>query len=67
MAVDEETLRRRYREFLELLPLTINIAGLPASESPFNFTADQMEVRMHTLSTAFKLARQLVREAVTAS
>jgi len=67
MAVDEETLRRRYREFLELLPLTINIAGLPASESPFNFTADQMEVRLHTLSTAFKLARQLVREAVTAS
>jgi hypothetical protein len=65
MAVDEETLRRRYREFLELLPLTINIAGLPASESPFNFTADQMEVRLHTLSAAFKLARQLVREAVT--
>jgi len=67
MAVDEETLRRRYREFLELLPLTINIAGLPASESPFNFTADQMEVRLHTLSAAFKLARQLVREAVTGS
>ena len=65
MAVDEETLRRRYREFLELLPLTINIAGLPTSQSPFNFTADQMEVRLHTLSAAFKLARQLAREAVT--
>jgi hypothetical protein len=65
MAVDEETLRRRYREFLELLPLTINIAGLPKSESPFNFTADQMEVRLHTLSAAFKLARQLARESVT--
>jgi hypothetical protein len=67
MAVDEETLRRRYREFLELLPLTINIAGLPKSESPFNFTADQMEVRLHTLSAAFKLARQLARESVTGS
>jgi hypothetical protein len=65
MAVDEETLRRRYREFLELLPLTINIAGLPPSESPFNFTADQMEVRLHTLATAFKLARQLARDSVT--
>ena len=65
MAVDEEPLRRRYREFLELLPLTINIAGLPPSESPFNFTADQMEVRLHTLATAFKLARQLARDSVT--
>ena len=65
MAVDEETLRRRYREFLELLPLTINIAGLPTSDSPFNFTADQMEVRLHTLATAFKLARQLARDSVT--
>lgn len=65
MAVDEETLRRKYREFLELMPLTINIAGLPSSESPFNFTADQMEVRVSTLATAFKLARQLARESVT--
>ena len=67
MAVDEETLRRRYREFLELLPLTINIAGLPKSESPFNFSADQMEVRTHTLSTAFRMAKQMVREVVSNS
>jgi hypothetical protein len=67
MAVDEETLRRRYREFLELLPLTITIAGLPSSESPFNFSADQMEMRINTLSTAFRLARQMVREAVSSS
>ena len=67
MAVDEETLRRRYREFLELLPLTINIAGLPTSESPFNITTDQMEVRVNTLAAAFKLARQLARDSVTGS
>jgi hypothetical protein len=67
MAVDEETIRRRYSEFLELLPLTIAIAGLPMSESPWNFSADQMEVRINTLSTAFKLARQLVRDAVSSS
>ena len=65
MALDEETLRRRYKEFLDLMPLTIAIAGLPQSESPFNFSADQMEVRINTLNTAFKLARQLVRDAVS--
>jgi hypothetical protein len=65
MSTDDETIRRRYREFLELMPLTISIAGLPVSESPYNFTPEQMEIRVHTLSTAFKLARQMVRDAVT--
>ena len=59
MPIDEEALRRRYREFLELMPLTIAIAGLPPSQSPLNFSPDQMEVRCTTLSTAFRLARQL--------
>ncbi len=67
MSADEDTLRRRYREFLELMPLTIAIAGLPVSNTPFNFSADQMEVRTHTLAAAFKLARQLARESVTNS
>lgn len=65
MAIDEETLKRRYREFLELMPLTISIAGLPVSDGPWNFTADQMEIRIHTLAAAFKLAKQLVRESVS--
>jgi hypothetical protein len=65
MAADEETIRRRYREFLELMPLTVAIAGLPLSQPPINFSADQMEVRAQTLHTAFKLARQLAREVVT--
>jgi len=47
------------------MPLTIAIAGLPVSDTPFNFSADQMEVRTGTLHTAFKLARQLTRDAVT--
>ena len=67
MAIDEEALRRRYREFLELMPLTITIAGLPTSQSPFNFSADQMEVRIATLATAFKLARQLARDSGSGS
>ena len=66
MSTDDEALKRRYREFLDLLPLTSEIAGLPTSQGAFNYSADQMEVRMHTLLAAFKLARQAVREAVVA-
>ncbi len=61
---DEDGLKRRYREFLDLLPLTVTIAGLPPSEGPYNYTPDQMEVRAQTLKAAFKLARQAVREAI---
>jgi hypothetical protein len=67
MAVDEDTLKRRYREFLDLLPLTTVIAGLPTSDGAINYNADQMEVRTHTLLTAFKMAKSLVREVITAS
>jgi hypothetical protein len=62
---DEEALKRRYREFLDLMPLAICIAGLPPSESPFNFSPDQMEVRTHTLQAAYKLARQMARDALS--
>ena len=65
MSPDDEMIKRRYREFLDLMPLTIAIAGLPTSESPYNFSPDQMEIRIGTLSTAFKLAKQLARESVT--
>lgn len=65
MALDEETVRRRYREFLELMPVTISIAGLADSQGPMNYSADQMEVRAHTVATAFRLARQMVREIVS--
>jgi hypothetical protein len=64
MSADEDVLRRRYREFLELLPLTVNIAGLPPSAGAINFNADQMEVRAHTLAIAYKLARQVAKESI---
>jgi hypothetical protein len=65
MSTDEEVLKRRYREFLELMPLTVSIAGLPPSQSPHNYNADQMELRARTLVAAYKLARQLAREAIS--
>ena len=43
-STDEETMKRRYREFLDLMPLTTAIAGLPASEGSFSYNPDQMEV-----------------------
>lgn len=64
MSVDEEALKRRYREFLDLLPLTVAIAGLPVSESNRSYSQEQMEARARVLANAFKLARQTVRESI---
>ena len=55
---------RRYREFLDLLPLTLSLAGLPASEQGKYFTAEQIEARLFTVRHAHKAARQLARELV---
>jgi hypothetical protein len=62
---DEDTLKRRYREFLDLMPLTAAIAGLPPSTGPINFNPDQMEIRGQTLLAAFKVARQIARDVLT--
>ncbi len=64
---DEEAVKRRYREFLDLLPLTIAIAGLPQSEGNRNYTSEQLETRAQVLSNAFKLAKQTAREALRGS
>lgn len=54
--------QQKVTEFLRLLPLTIEIAGLPKAELGRNFNEGQMEVRVATLRLAYKLARQLVLE-----
>jgi hypothetical protein len=64
---DEETIKRRYREFLDLMPLTIAIAGLPQSEGNRMYTSEQLETRAQVLVNAFKLARQTAREALKGS
>ena len=40
---DEEAVKRVYREFLDLLPLTLALAGLSSSEGQRNFTTDQLD------------------------
>lgn len=64
MSVDDDVIKRRYREFLDLMPLTIAIAGLPTSEGNRNYTADQLQARAQIIGNAFRLARQVVRDAV---
>ena len=64
MSTDEDTLKRRYREFVDLLPLTVAIAGLPKNNSSRSYTAEQMEARAQVLGNAYKLARQVLRDGI---
>jgi hypothetical protein len=52
--------RQKISEFMQLLPLTAAIAGLPDSEPGRHFNEGQMEVRATTLRNAYKIARQLI-------
>jgi hypothetical protein len=55
--------QQKVTEFLRLLPLTLEIAGLPRSEvNKPHFNEGQMEVRAGTIRAAYKLARQIVLE-----
>lgn len=56
---------RRYREFLDLMPLTLALAGLPASEPGRYYTEEQMETRIFALRHAYKAARGFARETVS--
>ncbi|HID21176.1 MAG TPA: hypothetical protein EYP14_02090 [Planctomycetaceae bacterium] len=56
--------QRRYREFLDLLPLTLALAGLPPSEHGKYYSEEQIEVRMYTVRHAYKAARQLAKECI---
>jgi len=67
MSSDEEAIKRRYREFLDLLPMTVAIAGLTDNPGPRSFSSEQMEARAQVLGSAFKLARQTVREIIKGS
>lgn len=61
---DEDTIKRRYKEFLDLMPITVTLAGLPQAEPRSNFTTEQIELRAQVLGNAFRTARKLVREVV---
>jgi hypothetical protein len=54
--------QQRAREFMQMLPLTLELAGLPKCEHGRMFTADQLDLRVTHIKNAYKLARQLVKE-----
>ena len=56
--------QQKVTEFMRLLPLTIEIAGLPHPEPGKHLNEAQMEVRANSIRTAYKIARQLILEVV---
>jgi hypothetical protein len=61
---DSNEQQRNYREFLDLIPLTIEIAGLPRSEPGRYYSEDQLESRLITLRHAYRFSRQVARECI---
>jgi hypothetical protein len=57
-----EVKQSRMTEFLKLLPLTIELAGLPKGELGRSFTPDQIEGRAMSIRAAYKAARNMVRD-----
>lgn len=60
MSADADRQQAKMKEFMSLLPLTLELAGLTRAEPGKPFTEGQMDVRVITIRNAYKLARQLV-------
>ena len=61
---DQNEQQRRYKEFMDLLPLTLALAGLPPSDHGKYYTEEQIETRLFAVRHAYKAARNIVREIV---
>ncbi|MFN0056610.1 MAG: hypothetical protein ACKV0T_31065 [Planctomycetales bacterium] len=61
---DPADLQRNYKEFIDLLPLTLALAGLPRSETGKYYTEEQVDARVFTIKYAYRAARTLARECV---
>ena len=61
---DPNDVQRNYKEFLDLLPLTLALAGLPQSETGRYYTEEQIEARVFTIKYAYKAARSVTRECI---
>jgi hypothetical protein len=58
--VNVDRQQQKVTEFMRLLPLTLEIAGLPHAEPGRHYNEGQMEVRATTIKMAYKFARQIV-------
>jgi len=59
-------LQQKYRQFLDLLPLTITLAGLPPSENRL-YSEEQIEARAITFRFAYRVARSVAKECLGGS
>jgi hypothetical protein len=59
-------LQQKYRQFLDLLPLTITLAGLPPSEGRL-FSEEQIEARAITVRFAYRVARSVAKDCLGGS
>ena len=50
----------KVKEFMQLLPLTLAIAGLPEAPEGRYFTEGQMENRVAGIKAAYKMARAII-------
>lgn len=60
--VSAEVKLTRMKEFMQLLPLTMEVAGLAECHPDRSFTADQMEARLISIRMAYKASRAFLRE-----
>ena len=60
--VGPDVKQARMTEFMKLLPLTVEIAGLAPAAPNSLYTPDQMEARTMNIRMAYKLARNLIKE-----
>lgn len=51
----------RYKQFLDLLPLTISLAGLPPADHGKSYSDDQLEARATTIKKAYRQARHIAK------
>lgn len=58
--------RQKITEFMQLLPLTLAVAGLPDGEHGKYFNEGQLEVRATIIRNAYKHARQLLLDLAKA-
>jgi len=62
MSADIDRQQAKVKEFMQLLPLTVALAGLTHAEGGRPFTEAQLDGRAMAVRSAFKVARQLVMD-----
>jgi hypothetical protein len=65
-SVAASDLQQKYRQFLDLMPLTLALAGLPTSENRL-YSEDQIEARAMTVRAAYRVARNTAKECLSGS